>query len=450
MDEGYDALFGVSIENIYIRNFGTGTTRGILLNRNSETGDALAIRQCQLKHVTVQSFTYNVEVVDSWTFALYRCFLWNAGQFNLFARNPTHLYAEACRFDVAGSDCVRLINSNNPYPGVAPLFVNCTFQKAQFWGLQAIDLQSCYLINPFFEQNNLNASPVAGHCYFSDGAGQYGRHFAIYGGHLSATGVGGTIGVRVGRAEKVVIETDFQSTTMNSAVVLDAAVKVFEDGSRYAGNFLEIAPVSANTIVRRSGHRANHVPNNTMVGAATGSSGTMPTGWASTINVGLTRDIKAISTENGIRYIDLRFHGTTTGTQVQIGFVDATTVPAADDQMWYASAFVKDVSSLYAGSLTGVTGGLMAIRERDSGGGNLSLTTSAFALAAGNLQEMRFGVRRFTQNASTAYAQGLVIIEVANATAVDFTVRIGLPQLDRLPYASPVMYTGGFPVAEFV
>jgi hypothetical protein len=188
-----DALFGVSIENLYLRNFGSGSTKGIRADRFSLTGESMAIRQCQLKNVTVQSFTYNVEIVDCWTFMLFRCFLWNAGQFNLWVKNPTHVYAEACRFDIAGSDSVRLINSTAPFPGTASLFVNCTFQRAQFWGLQAIDIQSCYLINPFFEQNNLAGG--SGHCFFSDGAGEHGRHFAIYGGHFTATGVSGSTGV---------------------------------------------------------------------------------------------------------------------------------------------------------------------------------------------------------------------------------------------------------------
>jgi hypothetical protein len=256
--------------------------------------------------------------------------------------------------------------------------------------------------------------------------------------------------VRIGRAQKVVIQTDFQSTSMNSAVRLEEPVEIFEDSSRYAGQFLEIDCASANTIVRRSGRRVNSVRNNTMVGAVLGSPGTMPTSWATTVNAGLTREIMAVGSENGIPYIDLKFSGTSSADLIQIGFDGPQQINALVDKQWLASAFVKDVSALYSGSLANVVRGEIAIRERDSGGGNLALSESIFTLASGALIDQRYKHMRFTNNASTAYVQPLLFIVIANGASLNFTVRLGLPQMERSSYASPVIYTSGYETAEFI
>ena len=185
--------------------------------------------------------------------------------------------------------------------------------------------------------------------------------------------------------------------------------------------------------------RTNSITNNTMVGAVAGTPGTNPTGWiyATTSSNGLTISIVGTGVENGINYIDYRFNGTTVASPAgcAIGFVNAA---AATGQTWTASMYWK----LAAGTATGITSWQIGIIESTSAG---AFVTGAFysqtAPTSAALNTQRPTATRTLSGGATV---GLVTypftISVAGNTAIDFTVRIGLPQLEQGAFAtSPIL-----------
>ena len=186
--------------------------------------------------------------------------------------------------------------------------------------------------------------------------------------------------------------------------------------------------------------RTNSITNNTMVGAVAGTPGTNPTGWiyATAQSNGLTISIVGTGTENGISYIDYRFNGTTIASpsSCAIGFVNAT---AATAQTWTASTYWK----LAAGSATGATNWQLGLIENTAGG---SFVTGAFysqtapTSAALNTQRPT-ATRTLSGGATVGLLTYPINIAVAGNTAIDFTIRIGLPQLEQGAFATSVIPT---------
>ena len=186
--------------------------------------------------------------------------------------------------------------------------------------------------------------------------------------------------------------------------------------------------------------RTNSITNNTMVGAVVGTPGTSPTGWiyATASSNGLTLSIVGTGTENGINYIDYRFNGTTVASpnSCAIGFVNAA---AATGQTWTASMYWK----LAAGSATGATNWQLGLIESTAGG---SFVTGAFysqtAPTSAALNTQRPAATRTLSGGATI---GLVTyplnVAVAGNTAIDFTLRIGLPQLEQGAFATSAIQT---------
>ena len=186
--------------------------------------------------------------------------------------------------------------------------------------------------------------------------------------------------------------------------------------------------------------RTNSITNNTMVGAVAGTPGTNPTGWiyATTSSNGLTISIVGTGVENGINYIDYRFNGTTVAspTPCAIGFVNAT---AATGQTWTASTYWK----LAAGTATGITSWQIGLIEFTAGG---AFVTGAFysqtapTSAALNTQRPT-ATRTLSGGATVGLLTYPINIAVAGNTAIDLTIRIGLPQLEQGAFATSVIPT---------
>lgn len=179
--------------------------------------------------------------------------------------------------------------------------------------------------------------------------------------------------------------------------------------------------------------------NNTMDGADIGVTAALPTGWSQGALVGLTRENMAIGQEGPLDYIDVRYSGTTTGTAVLLAFSAATTIAARPGDQWTGSVFVADVSSQYAGSLTGVTSIQVRVNGRNSGGSGVGTTDgAAMLLVETNLESRRAWTTALLSNDAVAHTDATLRINVSNSTAVDFTLRIGSPQ-HQLGWMTPVI-----------
>jgi hypothetical protein len=184
--------------------------------------------------------------------------------------------------------------------------------------------------------------------------------------------------------------------------------------------------------------RTNSIRNNTGVGAAAGTPGTLPTNWqAATTGDGITREIIGTGTENGITYIDIKYSGTPLSTSnLAISFELVNQVAASSGQAWTESAYIK----LQAGSFSGTTTTLSLLGTNGSSGLE-NFQTAAIASTPANLRECRLSVAGTFTNAGTTHAQPRVRIGYTVGVAFDITLRIGLPQLELGAFATSVIPT---------
>lgn len=173
----------------------------------------------------------------------------------------------------------------------------------------------------------------------------------------------------------------------------------------------------------------NSIRNNTMVGAVAGSPGTLPTNWTLSLASGLSQQVVGVGTESGHGYIDLRISGTTAASgQINLGFEAGAVVSATTGQIWAHSVPVK----LAAGSLANTSFRVTVDQMNGSGsyvtGGPETVITPTNA----GINTQRYStITAAIANASTAYVRPVLYSSVASGVAIDVTLRIGMPQLER-------------------
>lgn len=220
----------------------------------------------------------------------------------------------------------------------------------------------------------------------------------------------------------------------NSAGVLTAAA------NNVARMSYNPANLSASPKLLLEAAATNSIRNNTMQGAAAGAPGTVPTNWTITSSAtGLSREL-ALGSEEGIDYIDIRYSGTaTSGGSVQISTDNTLAIVASNGQTWTLSSFLK----LAAGTLPGNVNFLLM--ERDSGGALITSPNNLVTLptAAALRQQRMAATRTLSGGATVARLSGRIDVTISNGATVDFTLRVGLPQLEQGSFAtSPIRTTG--------
>jgi hypothetical protein len=176
-----------------------------------------------------------------------------------------------------------------------------------------------------------------------------------------------------------------------------------------------------------------------MVGAVVGTPGALPTNWTYGQLSTLTTRVVAVSTENGINYIDIQISGTATATPV-IYFEANSRVVATNAQTWATSVYVKQVG----GSTTNISALSTTLRMSSSTSTNLGFisgTTITLPASSVSLSACRFSSAHTTTNASTAYVMPALVFSTSGA--VDITLRIGMPQLEQAAFATSVIATSG-------
>jgi len=186
--------------------------------------------------------------------------------------------------------------------------------------------------------------------------------------------------------------------------------------------------------------RTNSLPNSTAQGAVAGSPGTAPTGWIVTGDAnGISREIVGTGTEDGITYIDIKYSGTSTGAgSFNLIPSAVNTIVAASGQSWTGSAFVK----LQAGTLVNVINPLMGINGRSTAGASIEAAFNSFNPTTDSLKTQRRTVTIALANASSERVTTTVFGgSYVSGDAIDFTLRIGLPQLELGAFATSVIPT---------
>jgi hypothetical protein len=187
--------------------------------------------------------------------------------------------------------------------------------------------------------------------------------------------------------------------------------------------------------------RTNSIRNNTMVGAVAGTPGTAPTNWQVTANGnGLSTQIVATGTDSvtGAPYAEVRFFGTTSSAvAAQIKFEATNGIAATNAQAWTASVY----AALVAGSVSGFSAGPVLQFDMNNSVPTYVGNSSNVAVAA--TSTMTRGTLTFTTNqATTAYVTPYISITPGSGKAVDFTLRVSLPQMELGSFAtSPIPTT---------
>lgn len=186
--------------------------------------------------------------------------------------------------------------------------------------------------------------------------------------------------------------------------------------------------------------RTNSVRNSTMVGAVAGTPGTLPTNW-SVVASGMAFNVIGTGTENGINYIDIQAVGTTTAGSSAVRFEATNQVSAVSGESWTGSFYIRQVS----GAITNITTigtnifGRTAANavNADSSTGSSFLST----ISATNLSVARRKHSFALADATTAFVNTQLLLTHSVGVAIDITLRIGLPQLEKGAFATSVIPT---------
>jgi hypothetical protein len=196
--------------------------------------------------------------------------------------------------------------------------------------------------------------------------------------------------------------------------------------------------------------RTNQIRNPRAEGATVGtigSGGVLPTNWGRYATAGLSSAVVAAGTESGIPYCDIRWWGTATGTASATCFPEPATVIAGSiGQSWTASVFC----ALVGGSLAGASSGpALNVIEYTATGIYVIGTGVGFTPIAAALATQRRSYTRVLTGDTTNFVGTTIATTFPTGAVVDFTLRIGVPQLEQGAFASsPILPPAGTPAAS--
>lgn len=177
--------------------------------------------------------------------------------------------------------------------------------------------------------------------------------------------------------------------------------------------------------------RTNSIRNNTMVGAVAGTPGTVPTNWSVFSASGMATDVIGTGTSSGISYVDLRIHGTASATFYVFAMEAASNIAASSGQVWSESLY----AAIVGGSLNNIVAVNTNVRQQ---GGAASTFDAAMSLTSSLIRQPTSVA---TLTASATYVIPAIYVQMTNGAAIDFTLRIGMPQLELGAFATPVIAT---------
>lgn len=177
-----------------------------------------------------------------------------------------------------------------------------------------------------------------------------------------------------------------------------------------------------------------------------GSGGALPTNWGRYATNGLAFAVVGAGSDSGVPYCDIRWWGTATGTATATVFFDSSTqIAALAGQTWTASVYVK----LLAGSTASANNPLaLNLIEYSAAGGFVTGSGVQIAPSSAALVGQRFAYTRLLNGGSTAAVMAQITATFPAGAAVDFTLRVGLPQIEQAASASsPILPPAGSPAA---
>lgn len=218
----------------------------------------------------------------------------------------------------------------------------------------------------------------------------------------------------------------------------------FQSGSK-VGRLTEYGPNErrgGSFGVLDEGAGTNHIRNPRAEGAVAGTPGTLPTNWSTSGEGALVREVVGSGSYQGWPYVDIRFSGTAT-TAVNVLNEAVTQVAASPGQSWTMSRAIMLVS----GSLANVSSVYQQFNERSAAGASLvaEIGTSFKDAIDGELRV--FSQTHSLANGSTERVSNTLVVSTTGA--VDFTLRMSLPQLEQASSpSSPILPPKGAPAVS--
>jgi hypothetical protein len=183
----------------------------------------------------------------------------------------------------------------------------------------------------------------------------------------------------------------------------------------------------------------NVVRNNSMTGAASGTPGVLPTSWGGSLGTisGVAVRVSAVSSENGIPYIDLEFSGTaSTNFSLFYTLEDLQRQAAQLGETWTSSIYTKRVSGSIPGTQPTLTTSGRTIGNLDNDNTVVNLNTGTGALSG-----QRVSATRTIASAGTVSVGPYLTFTFASGTLYLFTMRIAGPQLELGADATSLIQT---------
>ena len=200
----------------------------------------------------------------------------------------------------------------------------------------------------------------------------------------------------------------------------EPAFEFNSDGS-YKGLLVE--PASTNQIRNGSG-----------TGAVVGTPGTLPFFWSASAG-GLTQEIVATGTENGVAYVDIKLSGTASSNSAAIFLEATTTISATDGETWTQSVFLKEIDAtsnyddIYFRAYNYTSAPAFV---NTNSGSSLTVTTDL----------ERYESTWTLSGATIASSNPAILFFLTNGNSYDFTIRIGWAQYEESVIAtSPIPTT---------
>lgn len=179
----------------------------------------------------------------------------------------------------------------------------------------------------------------------------------------------------------------------------------------------------------------NLLANASGTGAAAGMPGLLPTGWFA-LAAGLSIGVVRTGLEDGMPFVDLRYRGVSSANFGVASFGAVTALAPAST--YSLSAYCR----LVEGSASPINLASLRFRYNLADGASTDIAV-AFALAAGPLRTGRVMAADKVSLGATGTGSLFLQFNWAVGAALDFTVRLALPQLELGGFASPAIATTG-------